>query len=245
MSLYNSPLSKIYKFGKVQTDEGGFQFGYEFYNEQKRSSKILYSMGCSWLNNNFFKRCLLNNYPEYMLINRAVGGQGNSMMIDILEKDLDLLDSFNCEVYFLLCFTEVGRNKKDFTYRDPRSYTSANHYCGDILKEQYKKVFEMLEGKQNYISTSFIPNNFNSNKTILDFCGRTSKPKPEKDIFIFSTGNYEAIKTNKAFKFTNVYSDVEDSCKSYDWLMSHEFVDETAHPSSYLPYELFLENLKL
>ena len=249
IKLYDIELHKIFSiFTKNNNDvflkdKDGFNFGWK-YNTLAKSKKILYVNGCSWLHNNTAQRALLNFFPEHLIINRAIGGQGNNMIIDLLEKDISLLTHCPFETSYLIMFSEVGRNYKDLNEIDPKTYTSSHTYFEDILKLQYKKTIKILEKEKYYISTSFVNNCFNSNKNILSYCEKTKLSKPITPVYNFSTGIYEWMKSKKIYKF-NFNQDLKILEENKQWFENHRYVDNTLHPNSYKPYEDFLLNLKL
>jgi hypothetical protein len=247
--LYDIELHKIfshftnYNKNKLLRDKNGFNFGWK-YNKFVKSKKILYVGGCSWLHENFAQIALLNIFPNHLIINRAIGGQGNSMIIDLLEKDISLLNLCPFETSYLISFSEVGRNYNDFIEIDPKTYTNSCTYFEDILKLQYKKTIKILKNEKYYITTSFVKNCFNSNRNILDYCGENQILKPKIPVYNFSTGMYEWMKSKKIYKFdfNKELSILEENRK---WFENHRYVDDTLHPNSYKPYEDFLSNLNL
>ena len=194
---------------------------------------------------NIFNRTFINNYPDYLLINRSIGGTGNSLMIDILKKDIELLKLFNVDTYFLVSLSEVGRNKKDFTFVKPNNFTSSHDYFAEILKRQYNEIKQILKNTNAYITTCCINNNFNDNDTLLDFCGEQTVKKPDRSVYHYNSGIYEYMKDrNDIFPF-NYNKDIELTLLSLKWLLGQEFIDDTLHINGYKPYEKFLERLSL
>lgn len=249
--FYNKSLSEI--FTNLDSDDplsnrkdkNGFIFGWEYNKSNTKPKKLFYALGCSWLHSNFFNRTFINSYPDYLLINRSIGGIGNSLMIDILKKDMELLKLFNVDTYVLVSFTEVGRCKNDFTFVNPSNFTSSHDYFAEILKRQYNEIKQILKNTNAYITTSFINNNFNDNNTLLDFCGKQTIKKPNKSVYHYNSGTYEYIKDrNNIFPF-NHSKDIELALLSQKWLLGHEFIDDTFHINGYKPYEKFLDGLSL
>ena len=236
-------FTKIHR-GRYVINDKNRSFGWNYKNNNIVSKKIFYALGCSWLHSNFFNKVFLNEYPDYMLINRSVGGMGNSMMIDILKKDLGLLNLIDKEIYFLISFSEVGRNQKDFSYKSPLNYTSVHDYFGDILKEQYNEIKDILKNKNCFITTSFIPNVFNSHKTILDYAGPSLVERPKIGVYNYDSKTHEFLKNSKIFKFNHA-DDIKHTLNAIEWFSKHKHVDNTYHINNYYPYEGFLSNLNL
>ena len=241
--MYTKNLSDI--FGSISDhdmhEHRMYPWGWSF-DIKKTPNKILYSIGDSWLDRIQFTRVVKNNYPEYININRAISGANNSLILQTIKNDLDLLSTMNVEIVFLVVLTEVGRSRSDLGFSDPKKHSSVHTYFGEILKNQHVKLLEILEGQKHYITTAFVPNNFNSNKTIIDFCGKFDSPRADK-IFSVSSGIFQYLKDReKIFQF-NFADDVEKSIKLKNHIVSHEHIDQTLHPTSYVPYEKFLENV--
>ena len=249
--FYNKSLSEI--FTNLDSDDplsnrkdkNGFIFGWEYNKSNTKPKKLFYALGCSWLHSNFFNRTFINSYPDYLLIDRSIGGIGNSLMIDILKKDMELLKLFNVDTYVLVSFTEVGRCKNDFTFVNPSNFTSSHDYFAEILKRQYNEIKQILKNTNAYITTSFTNNNFNDNNTLLDFCGEQTIKKPDRSVYHYHSGIYEYMKDrNNIFPF-NYNKDIELTLLSQKWLLGHEFIDDTLHINGYKPYEKFLDGLSL
>ena len=45
---------------------------------------------------------------------------------------------------FLVNFTEIGRNKKEFTLVNPKDFTTSIDFLQAVLKVQYEEVKELL-----------------------------------------------------------------------------------------------------
>ena len=248
--LYNHLLSKLFnrnfneETGIITRDKNNYVFGWDYNENLIEKNKIFYAIGCSWLQNNFFNRTFINEFPKHVLINRSIGGMGNSLIIDILKKDIVFFKSLNVEIFYLICFSEVGRNKKDFNYANPKSYKSGHDYFENILINQFKDVQKILGGSNYYVTTSFVNNCFNKNNTILDFCGPTSLPKPNKDIYHYSSRIHSYMQDRKIFNF-DYNNDIKATLESIDWFLSHKYVDKTYHADSYKPYEDFFKILPI
>lgn len=247
--LYNQDLSDIFTnysikpHGVYLKDENNYNFGWDYKNIDSKFEKVFYAVGCSWLHSNFFNRTFLNNYPEYMFINRAIGGLGNSMMIDILKRDIDFLQKTQKDFFILVCLTEVGRNKKDFYVVNPAKFSNSSDYFREIVNGQYHRIYDIVKEHEHHITTSMIPNTFNKNKSILDFCGDSDHQKPSVDVFNFSSGIHEYLKHADIFKHFDHVTDIKNTLSALEWLEGHQYVDETLHVSSYKTYELFLRQV--
>ena len=209
-----------------------------------RSQKIVYLVGDSWLPNFYCQRIFVNQYKDCMLINASAGGNSNSLIINTLKKDIEMLKTFKQEVYIVVCFSEVGRSLIELKSASPKNYSSTHYYLAEILKKQYKEANDIASGFKNYITTAFIDNNFNNNKSILDFCIAGKKSRP-KDVFtIFSNNLYDYLKNSsiKIFNFDFI-SDIDKSIAMRDYMESCPEVDETLHPFVHLPYEKFFEHV--
>lgn len=260
MSFYKKKLSEIFeakilgstvirgssadKVSIVDREtQKNFVFGWDYDTRNNvKKDKILYSIGCSWLQSRFFSRVILNDYPNYFHINRAIGGMGNSMMIDIVKEDLILLENMPCDVILLVSFSEVGRNKKDLSLCNANNFDYINQYLGEILKEQYKKISEMLKDKTNikpYITTSFVSNNFNSNKSIIDFT--EGGDRPSESSFNIQAGVYETI--SKVSSGFDVKKDLDILEETRKWMYGRTGIDDTLHIDRYEPYEKFCEHI--
>ena len=222
-----------------------------------RSQKIVYLVGDSWLPNFYCQRIFVNQYKDCMLINASVGGNSNALIINTLKKDIEMLKTFKQEVYIVVCFSEVGRSLIELRSVSPKNYSSTHYYLAEILKKQYKEVNDIASGFKKYITTAFIDNNFNNNKSILDFCIAGKKSRP-KDVFtIFSNNLYEYLKKvdsqtvttmlgspdrRNIFNF-DLISDIDKSIAMKDYMESCPEIDETLHPFVHLPYEKFFEHV--
>lgn len=237
-------LSETYHWNTVRQDENGYPWGY-FYDGGPKTSKIFYAIGCSWLDTHFFHQVFYHEYPDYFLVNRASKGLGNSQMIDMVRQDLDLLKSIDVEIVFLVSFAEVGRRNKDFKNISPKNFNSTHDYFGSILKLQYEEMYELIKDYPHHITTGFVSNNFNENKSILDFCGDTEKVKPDNVFFCLTSLIYGFLKDrNKLFKF-NLTDDVKRSKELRNYINALEYIDDGYHPDRYKVYEDFLENVFL
>lgn len=228
------------------TDEKGYLFGWDFKSSTQSSSNIVYVIGCSWLLQSDFNK-VFSTKKDTLLINRSWGDQGNSSIIDTLERDIPLVDD---SATFIVCFSEVGRNKQDFVYQSPVGYTSTHDYFRDILIKQYQKVAEILQGKKSFITTSFVPNPFNDNKRLIDFCGTPVDKsdffnfdavlEKQADSFVITTDIFQYLKNYKLFKF-NFDEDLSKTLNYIEWLESHHYVGEKLYPSGIKPFENFID----
>lgn len=215
-----------------------------FENFDDQSNKIVYLVGDSWLPNFFCQRIFVNQYKDCMLINASAGGNSNSLIINTLKKDIEMLKTFKQEVYIVVCFSEVGRSLIELKLASPQHFSSTHDYLAEILKKQHKEVQNIVSGFKNYITTAFIDNNFNDNKSILDFCMPSKKPRPHDVFTIFSNNLFDYLKNSsvKIFNFDFV-ADIDKSIAMRDYMESCPEVDETLHPFLHLPYEKFFEHV--
>ena len=244
--LYDKKLSEIFTDHK-KTPSGVFlrdrhkqSFGWQYKKTENKSNKIFYAIGCSWIQSVFLNRAFFNYHPDFLMINRAIGGQGNSMIIDTVKRDIDFIKDLGKETIFLVSFSEVGRNKKDFSYANPYRFSNAHDYFSEVLKAQYSEIAEILKNVNSHITTSWVPNNFNDKKTILDFCGDSVAERPKRDVFHYHSGLHYYMRDRKLFDNFDHLSAVEETITAVKWVCGHEHVDETMHVKSYKPYESFL-----
>jgi hypothetical protein len=241
--MYDKNLSDIFNDKEYDKEKYPWAFNYE--PNKDKSSKFFYVLGDSWFFRSFFPRVFLNTYKDFILINRSMGGMSNSLMINTLQSDIDLLTNAKLDVTFLVCFSEVGRSLNDLSYANPKKYDSLHKYFGDILIEQFQKVQNYVKEYPNYITTSFVSNNFNQNKSLVDFCGKTNLQKPANVYNVYSNGIIEFCKDRQELFDFNYHLDVEKSLALKNYLNSLQHIDDSLHPSTYKPYELFLENVFL
>jgi len=248
--MYNDKLSNIFSVPQKRIgakrdfpqDKNGKSWGHEASEIlYTRKEKIFYAVGCSWLDSVYFNRVFLNDYPEYFLINKSIRGLSNAIILDLLKQDIEMLKSFNIDIVFLISFSEVGRTITELQSCNPGNYSSAHEYFGSILKNQYTTAKNIIGNYPNYITTSFITNNFNDKLSILDFCSKTKKNKPQ-DAFRVNPGIIEFLKEkNSLFKFDLVDA-LNKSIELRDFIESNDYVVEL-HPGYYKVYEDFLENV--
>ncbi len=239
--MYIKNLSNI--FNKSGYDDKKYPWAFNYEPAKTKASKIFYILGDSWWFRSFFPRVFMNNYKDYILINRSIGGMTNSLIVNTLQNDINLLLDNKNDISFLVCFSEVGRSIHDLSYANPKSFSTMHEYFGSILQEQYKKVYNMIKDQNHFITTSFISNNFNSNKSLVDFCGKTDLEKPDQVYSVFSNGIIEFCKERKPMFNFDYTSDVEKCLNLKNYILSLENIDESLHPDHYQPYELFLENV--
>ena len=239
--MYNKNLSDL--FDKSGYDNKKYPWNFKHDSIKEPTSKIFYAIGDSWLFSNFFNRLFFNNYKNYMLINRSISGMSNSLIVNTLKNDIKLLTAQNNEIVFLVSFSEVGRTTNDLGWVNPEGYKSTHDFFAEILKKQYSEVHELIKNYPHFITTGFITNNFNKNKSILDFCGNADREKP-KDVFtVTSNGILEFLKDrNDIFKF-DFTLDVNKSLDLLDYINKLEHIDDTLHPNWYKPYEQFMEEV--
>ena len=211
---------------------------WDFAVDNLPKGRILYVIGCSWWANQNVARLLEKQYGEYFIINKSIDGLSNTNMINILKNDVKFVSSM--PVKFLVNFTEVGRNKKEFTLVNPKDFTTSIDFLQAVLKVQYDEVKELVKNYESYLTTSFVPNAFNSNKRLIDFCEPT-KPKQGPLGYSYSVGTYEFFNDNsKIFKFDKFYEQkVLENSRQY--LFKHKHINTTLHPKSVEPYSRFLE----
>jgi hypothetical protein len=247
--MYNNNLSKIFKkehnkeHDNGRFDKDGYPWPVRYQTKDQLPSKLFYAIGDSWLDTYYFNRVFYNNYHDYVLMNRSVCGMSNSLMIDTLKKDLSLLSKCNIDIEFLVSFSEVGRSHRDMSYGLPKSHNSTHSYFGKILQEQHSTVEKLLTGYDHYITTGFITNNFNINKSIVDFCGNTDLQKPIDVFTVYSNGRFEFLKDRKAIFDFDFSDDILKSLALKNFILSHDNIDDTLHPDCYSPYEDFLKNV--
>ena len=239
MSLYKEPLSKKFEQDS-HLDTEGYPFGFD-HGKLDTPEEILYIIGCSWLQDTLVHRVLLNQHNKKLPINRAVPGNSNSLLIETLERDLSILEKLKVPTKFIVCFTEVGRSANDLKIVSPKNFSSTHDYFENILHQQYRYVESLLRGKKSFISCSFIPNTFNNNKTILDYCQPTI-PRPGNAFTVYSNGIIDYLKHRKQIFQFEFISDLEKCTKWKTYIRTHEFVDDTLHPTHYKPYEDIFHN---
>ena len=220
---------------------------WDFAVDNEPKGRILYVIGCSWWANQNVARFLEKEYGEYLIINKSIDGLSNTNMINILQNDVKFLSSIKnpfIPVKFLVNFTEIGRNKKEFTLVNPKDFTTSIDFLQAVLKVQYDEVKELVKNYESYITTSFIPNTFNNNKRLIDFCVPT-KPEQGPLGYSYSVGTYEFFNDNpKIFKFDKFYEQkVLENSRQY--LFNHKHINTTLHPKSVEPYSRFLEYIRV
>lgn len=239
--MWDKNLSEI--FDKTGYDKEKYPWPFKQTDSTVKPKKIFYAIGDSWLSTNFFKRTFSNKYQDYLLINRSIGGISNSMIINTLQNDLDLLFKNNLDISFLVSFSEVGRSTKDLALVNPTNHKTTHDFFATILKKQYHIVHDAIKSCPHYITTGFISNNFNKNKSIIDFCGKTFKNKP-KDVFtVYSNGILEFLKDRKELFNFDFAGDVKKSLELKHYLNDLKYIDDTLHPDYYIPYELFMQEV--
>jgi len=239
--VYDKDLSEI--FDRQGYDKEKYPWNFKKSSNTIKPTKIFYSIGDSWLFSKYFVRTFLNKYQDYLLINKAMEGMSNSLIINTLQNDLDLLLKNKVDITFLVSFSEVGRTTKDLAFVGPKDYKSTHDFFGATLKEQYKKIYNTVKDYPHYITTGFISNNFNSNKSIADFCGGSTTNKPQDVFTVYSNGIFEFLRDRKTLFDFNFAEDVQKSLQLKEYLEGSEYVDETLHPDHYKPYELFLNEV--
>ena len=238
--MYQKNLSET--FDKSGHDAKGHPWNFEYKIDPNTNKKIFYAVGDSWLFNNYFARTVLNKYNDYLFINRSVPGISNSLMLDNIKKDLPLLSNTDAEVVILVCFSEVGRSIKDFSFSDPKLFSSTQDFFGDILHRQFDQTHHMLKKHKHFLTTAFVSNNYNENSSIIDHC-RPTVEKPNDVFTVYSNGIFEYLKERKSiFKF-NFIEDIEKSLKLKNYLQTCLDTDISLHPITYTPYEHFLEDV--
>jgi len=246
--MYDKKLSEIFhqrnSDGQLQ-DADGYPWVFRAQNRHAKKTKIFYAIGDSWIDSFYFTRAFDNQYPEYLLINRAIGGNSNSAIINALEQDIELLKTLDLDVFFLVSFSEVGRSLQDFRYANPKNYFNTHQYFGEILSRQYQSVKKTLSGYKSYITTAFISNNFNSQMSIVDCCDRSQQIKPTDVFTVTGNGIFNYMKDRKKTFDFDFVEDLDKSLKLKDFLVSHDSIDDTLHINCYKPYENFLENVFL
>jgi hypothetical protein len=226
----------------MRRDENKYPWGW-FSDSDQKPEKLFYAISDSWLDTHLFHQVFYNDYPDYFLINRASRGMGNSQMIDTLRNEIGIIKSMGIDVTFLVVLTEVGRRNKDFERASPVNFKKTHDYFGEILKNQHNEIRQILEGHKHHITTGFISNNFNSNKSIVDFCGETQLNKPDGVFTVVSNGVWEFLKDRGNIFNFDFAADVEKSLRLKHYLESLECMDHTLHPDRYKVYEDFLENV--
>lgn len=239
--MWKKHLSEI--FDRTGYDKEKYPWPFKQSDSTVKPTKIFYAIGDSWLSTNFFNRTFTNKYQDYLLLNRSIGGISNSLILNTLQNDLNLLLEKDLDITFLVCFSEVGRSTKDLALVNPATYTRTHDFFADILVQQYKQIHNAIKDCPHYITTAFITNNFNGNKSMIDFCGPVIKDKP-KDVFtVYSHGILEFLKDRKELFNFDFAEDVKKSIELKDYLEKLEYIDDTLHPNWYKPYELFLQEV--
>jgi hypothetical protein len=240
--MYNKKLSEIFN---GRHDDDGYAWPFHANDKLTTRKKIFYAIGDSWLDRDFFNRVFHNQYPEYFLINRSMCAVSNSVMNNMLKEDVVFLKNLDVDVIFMVALSEVGRSKLDLKLVDPKHFSNTHEYFGEILKKQYQSIQEIINGYSNFITTAYITNNFNENKSIIDFCGHSKLIKPKNVFSVYSNGIFEFLKDRgKIFQF-NFADDLGKAIELKNFLLSHDNIDEKIHPDRYKPYEDFLENVFL
>tara|TARA_S200002703_G_scaffold122285_1_gene108201 strand:- start:10 stop:747 length:738 start_codon:yes stop_codon:yes gene_type:complete len=240
--MYQKELSNI--FNKQGDDHEGYRWNWRYTAEKTSNQNIVYSIGDSWLSftNDYYRKVFFNNFKEHMLIDRSISGMSNSLMIQTIEKDMALLQTFDRPITFIVSFSEVGRSINDLIGISPSEYRTTHEYFGEILREQYNQICDILKDFTHYVTTGFVTNNFNTNKSIIDFC-KPKLPKPNNAFTVYSNGIFEYLKDRKQIFEFDFASDVEKSLELKTYIESCEYTDDSLHPDQYKPYELFLDHV--
>jgi len=197
---------------------------------------ILYTNGCSWIENIYLNRVVQQQLPNVLHINRGIGGNGNWQIINRSVMDLQYLTQSELPVMSYISFSEVGRNKKELSLANPAKYNDLNTYFKDILLEEYKILsYELDKFKTNYhITTSFVKNCFNENKSIIDYCIALY------DEEAYSLYPLEYMKDhNSLFKFNieDYIGEIEKWDRYFTYMESSGLIDETYHPNNVSVYQ--------
>lgn len=248
--MYNDKLSNIFntayqgEYHNRPVDELGYPWGFNAKNKPiSQKKKIFYAIGDSWLTSSYFNRVFLNDYPDYFFINRSLGGASNTIILNLLKEDIEMLKLLNIDIVFLISFSEVGRSVIEFNAYNPKNYSTTHSYFGAILKEQYEIAKTIVGEYPNYITTAFISNNFNDNQSIIDFCSKNKLQKPQDVFTVYSNGIFEYLKDrNAVFKFDFV-NDLDKSLELKKFMESNSDIDDSLHPNCYKVYEDFLEHV--
>ena len=239
--MYNKKLSEI--FDKTGFDKEKYPWNFRHTPNTKNTDKIFYAIGDSWLFTNFFNRIFSNKYTDFLLINRSISGMSNSLIVNTLQNDIKLLSKQNLDITFLVCFSEVGRTVNDLAFVKPSDYKNTHDFFGEILKAQHDKVHNLIKNFPHYITTGFISNNFNENKSLVDFCGKSKREKPKNVFTVYSNGILEFLKDRKQIFNFDFASDLEKCLDLKHYIDELEHIDSTLHPDWYKPYEDFLEEV--
>lgn len=221
--------------------EKNYAWPFNYKSSNQKSNKVFYLIGDSWMNNYYVPRVFLNQYKDYTLINASVGGMSNSLMIETLQKDMDILQQQK-DLTVCVCFSEVGRSLQDLAMKNPKGFNSTHDYFKAILNEQYQQTQSILADTKNFITTAFISNSFNHNKSILDYCGQSNLPKPPDVYTVYANGVYEYMKDAGVFEF-DFESDIAKSIDLKNYILGTPNVDDTLHPKAHAPFEGFFENV--
>ena len=197
---------------------------------------IFYTNGCSWIENIYLNRVVQQQLPNVLHINRGIGGNGNWQIINRTITDLKYLTQSKLPVVSYISFSEVGRNKKELSLINPTKYNSLNDYFKDILLQEYKILTQELDKlKINYhVTTSFINNCFNQNKSIIDYC---VDPYGEQ---AYSLYPLEYMKDhNSLFKFDikDYINEIEKWDRYFTYMENSNVIDETYHPNNVSVYQ--------
>ncbi len=215
--------------------------------EREPKNRILYILGCSWWTNQDLGRLLEKDYAEYFIVNKSIDGLSNTNMISILKNDLEFFKTIKnpfIPIKFIVNFSELGRNKKEFWLVNPKDYDNSIDFFRATLELQYQEVKELLKDHESYITTSFVPNHFNNNKRLLDFCQPTKEPY-KLDGYSYSVGTYQFFDDNhKVFKFDK-FKEEQILENSRRCLFNHKHVNSTLHPTGVEPYSRFFEYIRV
>jgi hypothetical protein len=162
---------------------------------------VFYTNGCSYVDTKYLDEAVTQLLPNALHINRAKGGAGNLEIVERTIRDLTFLSTLNLPVYVYVSFTEVCRNKEEFSLVDPRLATSITDYFKQILNKEYTYLRQALDqaNVKHYITTSFTTNCFNNNRRIIDDCGVEFN---EEVYGLFTSGLIDYMKDrNSVFKF--------------------------------------------
>lgn len=210
------------------------------YTPSKQYQLILYTNGCSWIENLYLNRAMQQNFPDVLHINRGIGGNGNWQIIERSIADLKLLKNQSIPVAAYISFSEVSRNKKELSLVNPIKYKKINDYFRDILLQEHQLLDSALDQLKinRFITTSFINNCFNNNPSIVDKCSDPYKKE------MFGLYALEYMKdNNKIFKFDlEDYIDcISDWTDYFSYIESSPIIDNTYHPCHVDAYQSVVE----
>lgn len=214
--------------------------------EDSGVGQIVYIGGDSWMQEYQIKTQMMQRHPNWLVINRSKGGNSNDEIIRLLDSDKKFLESIDLPVTVIVAFSEVGRHQNEIDIDRLKKHSSVTDYLKQVQIEQHERIKQIVKDFDNvFITTAYVPNTFNQEKTVLDHVPNLGSAPCE--CFNLHSHLYTWC-VEQGFPIKDIMNDIDRVNQYVSWLLDNPAIDDSVHieadtDTAYFIYNNFFDNI--